>query len=115
MFSKICIIGQPKLQVAAPNEFTNQDNHGHSHGLLQKVSKANMSFTPGLDKHHRGNRTTPHAPSISLTLSQEHQKLLPDITTKIPAQATSDHAHLEEHQRLIKRRSRATRKERQGG
>jgi hypothetical protein len=43
-------------------------------------------------------------------LSQEHQELLPDITTKIPAQATSDHGHLEEHQELIMRRSRAARK-----
>jgi hypothetical protein len=48
-------------------------------------------------------------------LSQEHHKLLPDITTKISAQATSDHGHLEEHQRLIKRRSKAARKEEQGG
>jgi hypothetical protein len=48
-------------------------------------------------------------------LSQEHQELLPNITTKIPAEATSDHGHLEEHQRLIKRRSRVARKEEQGG
>jgi hypothetical protein len=38
-----------------------------------------------------------------------------NITTKIPAQSTSDHGHLEEHQRLIKRRSRAAKKEEQEG
>jgi hypothetical protein len=41
---------------------------------------------------------------------QEYQETI----TKIPAQATSDHGHLEEHQELIQRRSRAARKEEQG-
>jgi hypothetical protein len=42
-------------------------------------------------------------------LSQEHQEPLPDVTTKIPVQAIIDHGHLEEHQKLIKRRSRVAR------
>jgi hypothetical protein len=45
-------------------------------------------------------------------LSQEHSR---KHHHKIPAQSTSDHGHLEDHQRLIKRRSRAARKEEQEG
>jgi hypothetical protein len=67
--------------VAAPKEFTNKDNHGHSRDLLQKVRKAKQSFALGLDKHHRGRRTH-HKQHLLFTLSQEHQEPLLDITTK---------------------------------
>jgi hypothetical protein len=61
--------------VATPKEFTNQDKHGHNRGLLHKVSKAKLSFALAVDRHHRGSRTTPPTPSISLTIlptPQEH-------------------------------------------
>jgi hypothetical protein len=111
--AKSVIFGQPELQVAVTNNDPNSDKH-HSRGLLQKVSKANTSCALGLDKHHRGSRTTPHTPSLS-HLTSRTLRTIPDITTKIPAQATSDYGHLEDHQRLIKRRSRAARKVKQGG
>jgi hypothetical protein len=56
----------------------------------------------------------PQATPSLLTSFQEHQEPLPDIITNIPAKQIIHHGHLEEHQELIKRRSRATRKEEQG-
>jgi hypothetical protein len=50
-------------------------------------------------------------PSTHSQEPQEHQETI----TKIPAQTISDHGHLEDHQGLIKRRSRAARKEEQEG
>jgi hypothetical protein len=48
--------------------------------------------------------------TVLLTSSQAHQEQFSKEHHKIPAQATSDHGHLEEHQELIKRRSKAARK-----
>jgi hypothetical protein len=70
--AKPVIIAQPELQVAVTNNDPNRDKH-HSRGLLLKVSKANTSCAPGLDKHHRGSRI--HTSNTSLLiLSQEHSR-----------------------------------------
>jgi hypothetical protein len=86
--------------------------------LPHKVSKSNQSFAPRLDKHHYRQ---PHHTLASLSISplahltSKSTRTIPDTTTKIPAQSTSDHGHLEDHQWLIRRRSRAARKEDQEG
>jgi hypothetical protein len=58
--------------VAAPKECTNQDNHGHSRGLLVKVNKANRYFALSVDNHQdtRGSRTSPT--TIALTIPSFH-------------------------------------------
>jgi hypothetical protein len=80
--------------------------------LLHKVSKSSGDFALVVETSHR----LPHTPQAppSLTSFQEHQEPLPDIITNIPARQVNHHGHLEEHQELIKRRSRAARKEEQG-
>jgi hypothetical protein len=69
-----------------------------------------MNTQPALaDAPHKLTSTFHHSSYPKST------RTLPDITTKISAQSASDHGHLEDHQRLIKRRSKAARKEEQEG
>jgi hypothetical protein len=78
--------------------------------LLQKVSKANKSFAPGLDKHHHNQPHTPQATPFFSPRLKNTKNSSQNNTTKIPAKQISHHGHIEEHQELTKRRSRAARK-----
>jgi hypothetical protein len=60
--------------VAAPKEFTNQDNHGYSRSLLHKVSKSSGDFALVVHKYHRGSRTTPDTHPFQYHLFSPHLK-----------------------------------------